>query len=62
MPDTYRSIITIRIGNIDSPILVGNDQDNLGLDGEICRLQQLNELTEVLILTIIFNLFGRICS
>ncbi|WJX29655.1 hypothetical protein P8452_18271 [Trifolium repens] len=46
MPDTYRSIITIRIGNIDSPILVGNDQDNLGLDGEICRLQQLNELTE----------------
>ncbi|KAK2360584.1 hypothetical protein QL285_085837 [Trifolium repens] len=46
MPDTYRSIITIRIGNIDSPILVGNDQDNLGLDGEICRLQQLNELIE----------------
>ncbi|KAK2411276.1 hypothetical protein QL285_046569 [Trifolium repens] len=41
-----RSIVTIRIGNFDNSILVGNDQENLGLDGEIRNLQQLNELTQ----------------
>ncbi|WJX71841.1 hypothetical protein P8452_55790 [Trifolium repens] len=46
MPDPCRSIITIRIGNIDNPILVGNDQENLGLDGKIRKLQQINQLTE----------------
>ncbi|KAK2406773.1 hypothetical protein QL285_042463 [Trifolium repens] len=46
MPDPCRSIITVRIGNIDNPILVGNDHENLGLDGEIRTLQQLNQLSE----------------
>ncbi|KAK2423544.1 replication protein A 70 kDa DNA-binding subunit B [Trifolium repens] len=46
IPDPCPSIITIRIGNIDNPILVGNDQENLGLDGEIRTLQQLNQLSE----------------
>ncbi|WJX21408.1 hypothetical protein P8452_10850 [Trifolium repens] len=46
MPDPCRSIITIRIGNIDNPILVGNDQENLGLDGKFRKLQQINQLTE----------------
>jgi hypothetical protein len=50
LPTTGRSIVTIRIGNMDNAILVGNDQQNLGLDGELRNLQQLNELTEVLIL------------
>jgi hypothetical protein len=61
MPDPCRSIITIRIGNIDNPILVGNDHENLGLDGEIRTLQQLNQLSEVLILNFKFNLFGTLC-
>jgi hypothetical protein len=60
IPDPCRSIITIRIGNIDNPILVGNDQENLGLDGEIRTLKKLNQLSEVLILTFKFNLIGRI--
>ncbi|KAK2410307.1 hypothetical protein QL285_045678 [Trifolium repens] len=46
LPTTGRSIVTIRIGNMDNAILVGNDQQNLGLDGELRNLQQLNELTE----------------
>jgi hypothetical protein len=62
MPDPCRSIITIRIGNIDNPILVGNDQENLGLDGKIRKLQQINQLTEVLNLTFKFKVFGKFCS
>jgi hypothetical protein len=59
LPDPCRSIITIRIGNIDNSILVGNDQENLGLDGEIRELQQLNQLTEVLIFPFKFDMFGH---
>jgi hypothetical protein len=49
LPATGRSIVTIRIGNMNNSIFVGNNQENLGLDGEIRNLQQLNELTEVMI-------------
>jgi hypothetical protein len=35
---------------MNNSLFVGNDQENLGLDGEIRNLQQLNELTEVMIL------------
>ncbi|KAK2409928.1 hypothetical protein P8452_71198 [Trifolium repens] len=46
LPGTGRSIFTIRIGNMNNSLFVGNDQENLGLVGEIRNLQQLNELTE----------------
>ncbi|WJX45162.1 hypothetical protein P8452_32062 [Trifolium repens] len=46
IPDPCQSIITIRIGNTDNPILVGNDQENHGFDGEIRTLQQINQLSE----------------
>jgi hypothetical protein len=49
LPATGHSIVTIRIGNMNNSIFVGNNQENLGLDGEIRNLQQLNELTEVMI-------------
>jgi hypothetical protein len=40
--------------------LVGNDQENHGFDGEIRTLQQINQLSENLVWTFTFNLFGGI--